>query len=131
MLSLSCMLQLELPHINVVTKCDLADKTELERILDAESGWAVAARNATVTGRMKRLTEALCGVIDDYMMVSFAMLDPNDEDSIELVLAQTDHAIQYGEDLEPKEVVDYDEDEDGEDEAGQVQERGRPFDSEY
>ena len=26
LLSLSCMLQLELPHINVITKCDIADK---------------------------------------------------------------------------------------------------------
>ena len=30
MLSLSCMLQLELPHINVVTKCDIADKEQVD-----------------------------------------------------------------------------------------------------
>ena len=29
MLSLSCMLQLELPHVNVVTKCDIADKEQV------------------------------------------------------------------------------------------------------
>lgn len=36
MLSLSCMLQLELPHINVITKCDIADKEQIERVLDSE-----------------------------------------------------------------------------------------------
>jgi hypothetical protein len=29
MLSLSCMLQLELPHVNVITKCDMADKEQV------------------------------------------------------------------------------------------------------
>ena len=53
--------------------------------------------------KMRRLTEAMSSVIDDYMMVSFACLDPTDEDSIEDVLARTDHAVQYGEDLEPRE----------------------------
>jgi len=33
LLSLSCMLQLGVPHVNVITKCDLADKEELSRIL--------------------------------------------------------------------------------------------------
>jgi GPN-loop GTPase len=32
LLSLSCMLQLETPHLNVITKCDIADKGE-ERLL--------------------------------------------------------------------------------------------------
>ena len=37
LLSLSCMMQLGLPHINVITKCDIADKQEIERILDSEN----------------------------------------------------------------------------------------------
>ena len=28
LLSLSCMMQLALPHINVITKCDIADKSD-------------------------------------------------------------------------------------------------------
>jgi hypothetical protein len=35
-------------------------------------------------------------VIDDYMMVSFVMLDVSDEDSIEEVLYRIDHCSQYG-----------------------------------
>lgn len=37
LLSLSAMVQLELPHINVLTKCDMVDEEELERVLDFES----------------------------------------------------------------------------------------------
>lgn len=31
LLSLSAMVQLELPHLNVLTKCDLADRSEVRR----------------------------------------------------------------------------------------------------
>ena len=41
--------------------------------------------------------------VDDYSLVRFLPLDPTDEDSINDVLIQVDMAIQYGEDLEPKE----------------------------
>ena len=102
MLSLSCMLQLELPHINVVTKCDLADKEQVQRMLDSDSIWATNKSNKMPSGKMKKLTDALCSVIDDYMMVSFVMLDISDEESMDMVLSHTDHAVQYGEDLEPK-----------------------------
>ncbi len=41
--------------------------------------------------------------VDDYSLVKFLPLDISDEDSINDVLLQIDLAIQYGEDLEPKE----------------------------
>ena len=37
LLSLSAMIQLELPHINVLTKCDLVDEQELEQVLQFDS----------------------------------------------------------------------------------------------
>ncbi|CAM9793782.1 unnamed protein product, partial [Sphacelaria rigidula] len=37
LLSLSAMVQLELPHLNVLTKCDLADRAEVERFLDTDN----------------------------------------------------------------------------------------------
>lgn len=36
-------------------------------------------------------------------MVHFVALNIQDEESIELVLAHVDHAMQYGEDAEPRE----------------------------
>ena len=96
MLSLSCMLQLELPHINVITKCDIADKEQVERILDAEGSWAVNQLDKNSPPKLRRLSQAIGSVVDDYMIVSFATLDVTSEESIEEVLFKIDHAIQYG-----------------------------------
>ena len=96
MLSLSCMIQLGLPHINVVTKCDIADKDAINRVLDMEGAWMVNQLDRQSSEKMKKLNKAISSVVDDYMMVSFVMLDISDEDTIEDVMARTDHAIQYG-----------------------------------
>ena len=40
--------------------------------------------------------------IEDYSLVSFVPLNVLDEDSVELVLAHIDHALQFGEEAEPK-----------------------------
>lgn len=37
LLSLSAMIALELPHINILSKCDLVDKETIDRVLDVES----------------------------------------------------------------------------------------------
>jgi GTPase SAR1 family protein len=74
LLSLSCMMQLALPHVNVITKCDLADKEHIERILDSEGAWMINALDRQTSGKLRNLTEALSTVVDDYMIVSFAML---------------------------------------------------------
>ncbi|CAB9516876.1 loop GTPase 3 [Seminavis robusta] len=47
-----------------------------------------------------RLTDNICGLLDDYTMVSFVPLNVNDEESIDHVLITVDHAVQYGEDNE-------------------------------
>lgn len=125
LLSLSCMLQLELPHVNVVTKCDLVNKEEIENILESENTSMVyrmnnrnreneahmllnnpilgnaegtepsimAANNifSNSSNKHHRLTEAIGSVVDDYMMVSFVMMDPNDEDTLENVLFHMDN----------------------------------------
>jgi GTPase SAR1 family protein len=96
MLSLSCMLQLEVPHINVITKCDIADKEAIARVLDSESAGMINMLDRQSSDKLKSLTRAMSSIVDDYMIVSFVMLDVSDEDSIEEVLARTDHAIQYG-----------------------------------
>lgn len=119
LLSLSAMIALELPHINVLTKCDLMDQEEIENMLNVESAtqlWDIeeerqslgdvnedeARQMELLKRRRKRhkLTEAICSLLDDFTMVGFVPLNLNDEDSIDHVLATVDHTIQYGEDLE-------------------------------
>ena len=105
LIALSAMVQLELPHVNVLTKCDLAEnKDDLERFL-APSGDDLAGELAAGTPpRFRRLNQALCRLLDDYDMVTFLPLDITDEDSIAAVMQQVDNAIQFGEDAEPKDT---------------------------
>ena len=69
-------------------------------MLESEGAWMVDAlgrqSSSPAARRLSRLTSAISSVIDDYMIVSFIMLDPTEEESIEDVLAKTDHTIQYG-----------------------------------
>jgi GTPase SAR1 family protein len=103
LLSLSCMMQMEQPHINVITKCDMADKEQIKRILDHEGTGMLGLTEVTKTNeKYRKLTSALSSVVDDYMMVSFVMLDRSEEDTIAEVMAYTDRCIQYDEEIEPK-----------------------------
>lgn len=138
LLALSAMIAMQLPHVNVLSKCDLVEEASMERVLEMESAlqlWNVLGddrRNVTSTifapkddstiaqgdaskkanqraMKWNRLTEAICSLLDDFSMVGFIPLNINDEDNISHVLATVDHAIQYGEDLEVR-GADYDDD---------------------
>ncbi|KAL3776480.1 hypothetical protein HJC23_009279 [Cyclotella cryptica] len=135
LLALSAMISMQLPHVNVLSKCDLVDEASMERVLEMESavqlwdvlgdhsrrqGGEVARRENGGTdalsgvgesreGKWHRLTESICTLLDDFSMVGFVPLNINDEDNIAHVLATVDHAIQYGEDLEVR-GADYDDD---------------------
>jgi GPN-loop GTPase len=128
LLSLSAMIALELPHINVLTKCDMMGEEEVERILDYSSAshlWNVEqnrrsllptrdefddAEDSQISERQRylearrrsrhRLTDSICQLLDDWQMVSFLPFNIKDEESIDVVLSAVDHAIQYGEDLD-------------------------------
>ena len=67
--ALAAMVHLELPHINLLTKCDLVDKSALERYL-APSGEALAAELGRSMGpRYKSLNKSIARLLDDYDMV--------------------------------------------------------------
>lgn len=59
--------------------------------------------------KFKKLTKAVCGLVDDYSMVRFLPYDQSDEESMNIVLQHIDFAIQYGEDLEFKEPKEHEE----------------------
>ncbi|EFN59536.1 hypothetical protein CHLNCDRAFT_48498 [Chlorella variabilis] len=80
--ALSAMVQLELPHVNVLTKVDLC-------------------KNKTGP-HFRRLNDSVVQLLDDFSMVTFTPLDISEEESIEDLLLQIDMAIQYGEDQEVK-----------------------------
>ncbi|DAZ99798.1 TPA: hypothetical protein N0F65_001307 [Lagenidium giganteum] len=104
--SLSAMVQLELPHINVLTKCDLVDEKELSKYLDPSSGYLLENLANSSDPKWRPLSTAICNVINDFSMVAFVPMNINKEESVEAVLMHVDHAINFGEDLEPREPRD-------------------------
>ncbi|RKP10197.1 GPN-loop GTPase [Thamnocephalis sphaerospora] len=104
--AMSAMVQLEIPHINVMSKMDLMaemPETELERYLNADPSLLLEDPSSRSSAKFSRLNEAIVQLVEDYNMVGFIPLNIRDEDSVEYVLSHVDNAIQFGEDQEPRE----------------------------
>ena len=106
MTCLAAMVQLELPHVNVLTKMDLVEnKQEIEAFLDVDARSLTHQLNARMGEQFVRLNEAVANLIDEYSMVSFFPLDYTAEDSLQDLMAYIDNSIQYGEDEEIREQL--------------------------
>uniref|UniRef100_A0A6N2MTW7 GPN-loop GTPase 3 n=1 Tax=Salix viminalis TaxID=40686 RepID=A0A6N2MTW7_SALVM len=105
MASLSAMIQLELPHVNILSKMDLVtNKRDIEDFLNPQGQVLLSELNQRMAPQFLKLNKAL---IDLYSMVSFVPLDLRKESSIRYILSQIDNCIQYGEDADVK-VKDFD-----------------------
>ncbi|NP_001335410.1 GPN-loop GTPase 3-like protein isoform X1 [Solanum lycopersicum] len=112
MASLSAMVQLELPHVNILSKMDLVtNKKEVENYLNPEPHLLLAELNQRMAPQFQKLNKSLIEVVDQYSMVNFIPLDLRKESSIQYILSQIDNCIQYGEDADVK-VKDFDQEED-------------------
>ncbi|KAL8095601.1 GPN-loop GTPase QQT1-like [Apium graveolens] len=89
LLSLSTMLHLELPHINVLSKMDLIESygklgfnldfyTDVEDLSYLQKLLAQDPRSA----KYRKLTKELCDVIEDFSLVNFSTLDIQDKESV-------------------------------------------------
>lgn len=118
MAALSAMVQLEIPFVNIMSKMDLLSKEnseKLDRYLTPNASELVDDLNDSLPVKFHKLNNAIADVIDDFGLVSFQALNINEENSMNDVLVIIDNAIQYGENLEPKEEMlgdDVDDDED-------------------
>jgi hypothetical protein len=61
--ALAAMVHLELPHINVLTKCDLVDREALERYLSPSGEALVAELGRAMGERFKRLNRAMARLV--------------------------------------------------------------------
>lgn len=101
--SLSAMLSLELPHVNVMSKVDLAesagplalplsfytDCADLSRLLPfCEAAPAFSARHAALTSR-------LCELVDDFALLHFVPCCARDPQTLAQVLICADKACGY------------------------------------
>ncbi|XP_006865555.1 PREDICTED: GPN-loop GTPase 3 [Chrysochloris asiatica] len=113
MAALSAMISLEIPQVNIMTKMDLLSKKakkEIEKFLDPDVYSLLDDSTGDLRSKkFKKLTKAICGLIDDYSMVRFLPYDQSDEESMNIVLQHIDFAIQYGEDLEFKEPKEHED----------------------
>ncbi|KAJ6329616.1 hypothetical protein OIU77_011147 [Salix suchowensis] len=108
MASLSAMIQLELPHVNILSKMDLVtNKRDIEDFLNPQGQVLLSELNQRMAPHFLKLNKALIDLVDQYSMVSFVPLDLRKESSIRYILSQIDNCIQYGEDADVK-VKDFD-----------------------
>lgn len=113
MAALSVMVNMELPHINVLSKMDLLSKSgrsQLDKYLEPDAHALLGqVTNESAWGRKyRKLSEAIGSLIEDFSLVRFTPLNLNDEESIADLLLIIDNIIQYGEDADVKQR-DFDE----------------------
>jgi len=110
LVALSAMIHLELPHLNVLTKADLVRKKSAEDSSEedplASFTSPVAADiadglNKSVGLKFKKLNFAMAEVLDSFKLVGFVPMSIKDENTISVVMAHLDNAVQYGDDVEP------------------------------
>ncbi|XP_059455374.1 uncharacterized protein LOC132185628 [Corylus avellana] len=112
MASLSAMIQLELPHVNILSKMDLVTKKRnIEDFLNPEPQFLLSELNKRMDPQFTKLNKALIELVDQYSMVSFVPLDLRKESSIRYILSQIDSSIQYGEDADVR-IKDFDPEDD-------------------
>lgn len=107
MAALSVMVNIELPHVNILSKMDLLSKSarsQLDKYLepDAHALLGQVANESAWGRKYRKLSEAIGTLIEDFSLVRFIPLNLNDEESINDLLLIIDNVIQYGEDADVK-----------------------------
>ena len=98
--SLSCMINLEISHVSVMTKLDLLPKQSKKKVEEFLDPDVMELTEGIESSKYQKLTQAICQIIEDYGMVRFLPLDISEEESIDELLQHIDMTLQYGEDLE-------------------------------
>jgi GPN-loop GTPase len=127
--AMSAMMNLELPHINVLSKMDLVKDSmnpkQMRRFTDPDAnllddddvyplnvgGGDPSGTEGVMSGSsFASLNRAVARLISDFSMVSFLQLDVTDEDSVGAILSYIDDAIQFHEAQEVKEPKEFEQD---------------------
>eukprot|EP01063_Lacrimia_lanifica_P007323 TRINITY_DN14652_c0_g1_i1.p2 TRINITY_DN14652_c0_g1~~TRINITY_DN14652_c0_g1_i1.p2 ORF type:complete len:304 (+),score=125.88 TRINITY_DN14652_c0_g1_i1:115-1026(+) len=102
LMSLTSMLQLELPHINVLTKIDLLKNYELDFGLDFYTEVQDLSHllhhmksDDAVPKRFHRMNDALAQLVEDYPHVAFLTLDIDSQDAVQELMTEVDKANGY------------------------------------
>lgn len=114
LVALSTMINLEIPHLNVLTKMDLlskSDRKNIERYLEPDArDLLLEERETPWNAKFLRLSDALGKVLDDYSLVKFVPLDIRKSSNVENILLIADMTLGVSEDADVK-VKDFDPEE--------------------
>ena len=101
MSALSCMINLELSHVNILSKVDLLSpeaKKQLDSYLEPDTLTLLTSggsqSRSAFEDKYHSLSEALARVLDDYSLVKYFPLDINDEENIGDLLITIDNVLQ-------------------------------------
>jgi GTPase SAR1 family protein len=105
LLSLATMIQISLPHLTVMTKCDLISKTntykEIEEGMSPEE--LVQELTPFYGKKIDKLNNLMIELVKNFSLVGLKTLNPNDEESINAILYEADMILQYYDSQEPRE----------------------------
>lgn len=116
LMAMACQINLELPHLNVLSKMDIVkrdgiiEKRDLESYLNPDTEFLLSKLVSGTNPKFRDLNESLCELISDYCLVRFHPISVKDAKLMNDFIMHVDNAIQYGEDVEPKEIVEEDDD---------------------
>jgi hypothetical protein len=108
LVSLSAMLHLEMPHVNILSKVDMLEQygglgehgldffTEAQDLRFLAEGGGGEESNA-FDRRFQKLTLGLCDVVEDFGLVNFIPLDVESKESMLSAMALIDKAVGYHE----------------------------------
>lgn len=108
MSALTTMVNIEVPHVNVLTKMDLLSKSarnQIDRYLDPDPHVLLSdldAASSTWNAQYRQLTAAFGQILEDFSLVRFYPLNIKNEESIGDLFLTINNIIQYGEDADVK-----------------------------
>ena len=125
--SLSTMINLGLPHVNILSKADLRERwdfgglftrggaaegsrtgitsepgSHIEEYLDVDVDSLIVELNESTPGAFGSLNESIGAILRDYNLISFIPVSVYSQESLENISLVVDTTLQYGEDEEPK-----------------------------
>lgn len=116
--ALSAMVQLEVPHLNVLSKMDLLEPDEkrlVEEYMYPDIDVLVTELSEQVAPRFARLNHAMANVLDQFSLVGFVPLDLTEDESLADLVLTIDNALQYEDEVDQNYEVPEEEDPDEDD----------------
>jgi len=107
MAALSVMVNLEIPHVNILSKMDLLSKSargHIDNFLEPDPHFLLGEMEAGSkwNAKFRGLTESIGHLINDFSLVRFTPLNIRDSENLADVLLTIDNIIQYGEEADVK-----------------------------